>query len=546
MNIVQSFWTHPLSYHGASSSQPYCGGWLSEKHHAISWAFSLAQLRKFHPHLKIELLTDQAGYSWLINRIGLEYDEVKVEMDVLNKYENIFWCLGKVYAYSRQEEPFIHVDGDIYVWQALDRLMAGKKMLVQNFEVNHPMYRDALNDSIVSNITVPVALRHMLPEHMDIVSANLGVAGCNDMELVNDFCRVSFDFVNANRENIVHSYEKGNHNMLYEQLLFTQMAIQKYGSKEVIGTVIPDEYGQVAGLTRFGSVPQHVKYVHMIGVSKTLAIPANHLEYRFAYEYPRQYQHIRQLYPEPLEYFIINGLMPGVEGACPDFSKKEPLFASKLCLAGLHSDSGMPDVNETVIEEILEQQFDNPAYFMLWDIYQIESSIPGIDKLLAQMTGKKYWDILYQMDDEHFMNIPFRLNPDVCRIIYLYHNWEGGLYKNDISQVANGKLSLPVNPDHQPLPWLLIQTPELIILKRTNGWYAALRLMEKAPVCGEEIARLLTPALCSAEEKDKIWHDLVGFLSTQFHIHHLILPENVTSSIDETLNLSKQERCSKN
>jgi hypothetical protein len=152
MNLVQSFWTHPLSYHHSSPDEPFCGGWLSEKHHAISWAFSLAQLRKYHKGNKINLLTDAAGQSWLIDQLGLEYDNVAVEMDVLNKYDVIFWCLGKVYAYSKQKEPFIHVDGDIYVWQPLDNLLKENKFLVQNFEVNHPMYRDALNDSIVAAI----------------------------------------------------------------------------------------------------------------------------------------------------------------------------------------------------------------------------------------------------------------------------------------------------------------------------------------------------------------------------------------------------------
>jgi hypothetical protein len=158
----------------------------------------------------------------------------------------------------------------------------------------------------------------------------------------------------------------------------------------------------------------------------------------------------------------------------------------------------------------------------------------------------KYWKILYDVEEDQFLDIPFTLNHDVCRIVYLYHDWEGGLYKNNIGNFALGALELPLNKGNQPMPWLLIQTPEYISLKKTNGWYATMRFMDEEAVTGKKILEMISDGNGVHSESANLRHDLYGFLSTQFHVHHLIHPATVTSSVDKSLNQIKQERCTTN
>lgn len=536
MNIIQSFWSRPLSYHLPPANEPFKGGWLSEKHHAISCAYSLFQLRKFHPGYRIKMFTDKKGYSWLINRLGLEYDDVYTELDVLNCYPEIFWCLGKIYTYSKQQEPFIHVDSDVFIWEPFDLFFQNKKMLFQNFEINYPVYQETLIDCHNSEIAIPHPLRHLLQTGSDIVSANFGVMGSNDIELIQEYCRICFDFINNNREKIMRSEQAGNYNTFFEQLLLTQMALQKFGSAMQIGTIVPDEYGQVTGLTRFSLVPHRVKFIHMIGYSKCLTEPVCHLEHRFAYEYPEYYKHILHLYPQPPVYYIYNRSAGNLKGESPNFYERTPFFACNIQLQKLQP--GADNADADTLEALLEENFDNPQYVKLWDLYQIESAVTQREQLADEFANIHYEDMLYETSEQDFMNIPLKLNNNVCKIVYLFHSWQGGLYKNNIASFATGMLELPFNnPGVVPEPWLAIQNLEHMSLKKTNGWYGAILLIAEQPQTGNQLAE----QLCG--EDTGLKQDLYAFLSSQLRVYRLISPASVTSTGLCTSYPKNQDRC---
>ena len=64
----------------------------------------------------LQTMTVISCHAWiLINKLELPYTDVKVVLDDLNDYDRDLYALGKVYAYGIQEEPFIHVDADIYM-----------------------------------------------------------------------------------------------------------------------------------------------------------------------------------------------------------------------------------------------------------------------------------------------------------------------------------------------------------------------------------------------------------------------------------------------
>ena len=62
----------------------------------------------------------------LVDRLKLPYKEVHVVYDDLAVLPH-HWAIAKIKTYTLQEEPFIHVDGDIYIPNPLpdDILKAG-------------------------------------------------------------------------------------------------------------------------------------------------------------------------------------------------------------------------------------------------------------------------------------------------------------------------------------------------------------------------------------------------------------------------------------
>ena len=106
MRIVQTFWT-------ANNSLLENGfGWSHPQYHLMSWALSCLSLRENYNN--VVFYTDSNGYKVFIELLKLPYTDVVVQYDDL-PCPDIHWAYPKIFTYSLQKEPFIHVDGDVLV-----------------------------------------------------------------------------------------------------------------------------------------------------------------------------------------------------------------------------------------------------------------------------------------------------------------------------------------------------------------------------------------------------------------------------------------------
>lgn len=101
----------------------------------MSWALSCLQLKQFYD--EIELITDSEGADLLINKLHLPYTSYLTTLDKLNDENPAIWTLGKIAAYEMQQEPFIHVDGDIYIWKPFPKRIENAGIVAQNIEKNY-------------------------------------------------------------------------------------------------------------------------------------------------------------------------------------------------------------------------------------------------------------------------------------------------------------------------------------------------------------------------------------------------------------------------
>ena len=108
MRAVWSLWSKPM--HGA-----YRGGWPSLHHHLLSWVLSVETCRRFFDGA--HLVADNEAATLLVDRLGLEFDTVSLELDALDTADPDLWALGKLHAYRAQTEPFLHIDADVYMWK---------------------------------------------------------------------------------------------------------------------------------------------------------------------------------------------------------------------------------------------------------------------------------------------------------------------------------------------------------------------------------------------------------------------------------------------
>ena len=106
MKIVQTFW------HGNNSLLDNSFGWMNPQYHLMSWALSCLSLKDNYQN--IVLYTDSHGYEIFAEQLKLPYTDIIIQYDNLTCPEP-HWAYPKLLTYSLQKEPFIHVDGTVFI-----------------------------------------------------------------------------------------------------------------------------------------------------------------------------------------------------------------------------------------------------------------------------------------------------------------------------------------------------------------------------------------------------------------------------------------------
>jgi hypothetical protein len=186
MRAVWSFWSKPFkAYKGRI--------WREPKHHLYAWGLSL-RLASQH-YSETALVTDSAGKALLIDALGLEFSEVSTELDCLRDTDPGWWVLGKLVAYSRQDRPFVHLDTDVFLWQALPATLIAAPVFAQCPE-QHSLQNDWCRPRDIEQLFERHALS--LPAEWEWASSrittwyreeNCGILGVNRVDFIRHYAQ---------------------------------------------------------------------------------------------------------------------------------------------------------------------------------------------------------------------------------------------------------------------------------------------------------------------------------------------------------------------
>lgn len=289
MKIVQSFWSQPALMADGSDGvlkRGETGGWLDKKAYYRSWALSCLRLRQYYD--AVELVTDAAGKDLLIDRMGLPYTSVRVDLDRLAGEPNDLWALGKLHAYSLQDEPFIHVDSDVYIWAPLIKSKA--PLMVQNFE-KHTYFNDILRNYRAVFSYFPPCLEACVATADGLWSVNAGIMGGSDCAFINEYARTALRFVHDNKP-FFANVELVEFNMIFEQILFFYLARQNSHTITTLFEEVVSRYDR--WIVNFQNVPQATQYIHVIGPYKRDPAINDRVAYHLRTDFPAYFHRIEK------------------------------------------------------------------------------------------------------------------------------------------------------------------------------------------------------------------------------------------------------------
>ncbi len=282
MRIVQTLWTgsqvgNLLDNHG---------GWASPEYHWMSWALSSALLRRQYD--EVELYTDELGKAVLIDELQLPYTKVHLAFDDTFQIPDRLFSLAKIHTFSLQQTPFLHVDGDLFIWKAFPERLLEAAVISSNLEKNL-----FFNKTILEEVHqhFPYLPEHIKNVHLqgDIFASNAGIIGGKDLTFIREYCQHALEFIEHNRAHI-SSVNTGNLNFLIEQISLYYLA-QSKGVPIAYLMDQPVTHPLYQDYLRFADVPD-VEMIHAVGGCKRMPFMLSHLSRRLRLEFPELYYRV--------------------------------------------------------------------------------------------------------------------------------------------------------------------------------------------------------------------------------------------------------------
>lgn len=372
MKIIQSFWSKPLINANRDVFQNrFNGGWINYRYCLLSIAYSCLTISRFYP--KLELYTDDYGFDLFYNKLRLPYAKFYTSLNNVDVDEAL-WAYGKVYTYSLQKEPFLHIDNDIFIWGKFSDDLMQSDVVVQNIEKISAGITDdyiAIMQYIRHNVlSAPAIIRNSSVSY----ALNMGVFGGKDIDFIHRYAQTSLEVVKNTYNDIIASGRyKGLFNIIFEQLLLTEMVREEFVPIKCIL-----EESDSVDITRFFSIESaqfDSKFIHCLGALKQSDVICEQIEYRMKNEFPEYYERI-------LSYLTSMGLaFPENDLSLQHYTEFESIYSK---MKNVYSIDDLLQNYQVRLRDgykvVLE---DDKAYIQMYDN---KETIKGWGKLLVYFT----------------------------------------------------------------------------------------------------------------------------------------------------------------
>ncbi len=198
----------------------------SNKYEDFLYLFAMSYVKNKQWFKKTELVTDTLGCEFLVKRLGLEFNTVHVVLDNMDRSLDNLFAYGKIMSYELQQEPFMHVDYDVFWHKAPPEFILNSPFATQNAEIkNRFMVGYAIGLDLIE------AHNLKMPDYWDSwypISYNCGFIAVNDMEFLKHYIQ------EAKRVAHLLKYVKKDGvciDLFYEQ--FTLSLLAKQANKKI-------------------------------------------------------------------------------------------------------------------------------------------------------------------------------------------------------------------------------------------------------------------------------------------------------------------------
>ena len=347
-------------------------GWAAPEYHLMGWALSCLQLYKIYGN--IALFANSKASHLLTDTLQLPYNEVHHSPDKLTLIHPDLWALPKIYTYSLQEQPFLHIDGDVFIFKKFTPKLLNGELIAQNLEVATEEHYTTNQKHLMRHFSFfPPCVKKDFESGIPIQACNAGIIGGNDMSFFRDYTTMAFEYVNRNADCLKH-VNVNCFNVFFEQHLFYTFANEKGLDVSVLFEEIIEDTGY-NNFSDFHDVPFNRSYLHLIGPYKRDEFICIQMAAKLRELYPDYYDRIAALFFKKnirlspngfVNPFFLNDKRSSIE-LKKRLDEQANTHLQKLKQA---ADSCPPDIEKEIFQNDFDTFYSQLISFLKSDIYK--------------------------------------------------------------------------------------------------------------------------------------------------------------------------------
>ncbi len=196
-------------------------GWLTPEHHLMSWCFSCLQLKKlgYKPHI----FCNNEAAQLLIHDLALPYSEVIISHNDYYIPDKRLWALSKIHTYSLQTVPFLHIDGDVFLFERFPEKLLQSEVIAQNMEEATAFYTGAQEGYMKYFSYFPPEVKADFFSGQPIKAVNAGILGGTNATFFQEYAHEAIAYVKRNERHL-SDVAIDQFNVFFEQHLCYSMA----------------------------------------------------------------------------------------------------------------------------------------------------------------------------------------------------------------------------------------------------------------------------------------------------------------------------------
>ncbi|MGA2439455.1 MAG: DUF6734 family protein [Tepidisphaeraceae bacterium] len=289
MKIVQSLWSKPAQASGGW--ERHTGHWPSPHFFWCSWVLSTQWAFKHYGN--VELVTDDEGARWLVDRLKLPFTSVRTDLHSLDVPESL-WAFGKIAAYALQKEPFFHIDGDVYLMGKLPQKYETVDLLCQFFEQypaypNFEYFYDKNRAAIEKSSSWLPGFWKFMNERS---AANCGIMGGANIDAIQKYASDVRGLVLHPQNRAIWTDASLN---LYVNCVIEQQALWCSAREQGVTLTPLFENTDFSDVDSFRRKALATNFNHAASIAKNRSF-GTHLKERVQAEYPEQYRIIEGIF----------------------------------------------------------------------------------------------------------------------------------------------------------------------------------------------------------------------------------------------------------